>query len=443
MNLEDRIRSQGRATMQTFSPSPDLQNRVITHTERRIRQRRQAAVGVIVGSSALLLVFGVILVNQNSTRSTELNAAGDSAPGLVPTVAATQVATVPQTALPTVAPATVPVTSASLAAPTTIAAPVVASSSAPAATEVPFDGRSITISYEDSLPQAPAEAIAELGVDIPTDDHGAYPTYHLDPTGSGVVTVTSPNDSRVMTATPTGERVTYNLPSDDAAGTMWDAAVGPDGRLYVSRTFDSAQTFTLVVYELDPTDGGVAEVVRHDTDWGCYDGYCGGIVFDSEGVVVDVLSEPAETIAYSTPDAGDRLLPQLAGDPPDWRVDDRCQPGTDDYRFYGTVNSRVTLGGTWFQVSLTCANADAHTGWPVTVQGDGSLIVFDELTGPTREDSPSGVVGHFRADGTQVSFEVGPKIVDITYVDGQYLGIEYYEEGGYGHWRYVRLNPAL
>lgn len=70
MNLEDRIRSQGKAKMDTFTPSPDLDDRIVTTTNRRIRQRQQRARAGLAAGVAAIAIGGIVLVNRPNTDVT-------------------------------------------------------------------------------------------------------------------------------------------------------------------------------------------------------------------------------------------------------------------------------------------------------------------------------------------------------------------------------------
>lgn len=137
MNLEDRIRSQGRATMDTFTPSPDLDDRIITHTHRAIRRRRQRATAGLVASVAAVTLGGIVLVNRDT--STKTIDPIDSTVVSAPVVASTAV-TPPATTGTAEAPAT---TAAPLPDPVPVELPTsyfTANYAEPSAREVDLDG---------------------------------------------------------------------------------------------------------------------------------------------------------------------------------------------------------------------------------------------------------------------------------------------------------------
>jgi hypothetical protein len=68
-NLHERIRSEGRAKLQTFSPSPELGGRIVTQTRARIRRRRQRGIAAMSAGIAALVVGGIVVLRPQPQRT--------------------------------------------------------------------------------------------------------------------------------------------------------------------------------------------------------------------------------------------------------------------------------------------------------------------------------------------------------------------------------------
>ncbi len=72
MTLEDRIRTEGRRLSGTMTTSPRLDERIVGHTRRRIRQRRQrTTIGIGLGAVAIVAA-GIAVINGPADRSVRL-----------------------------------------------------------------------------------------------------------------------------------------------------------------------------------------------------------------------------------------------------------------------------------------------------------------------------------------------------------------------------------
>lgn len=105
-------------------------------------------------------------------------------------------------------------------------------------------------------PDAPAPSVAEevivkLGAPIPVAgatvvasvDLGDSPIVRFSPTGNGQALAFQPASGQLVLFAVDGSSTKYTIPPDANAGVVHDAAIGPDGVLYMSRVtaFDPAK----------------------------------------------------------------------------------------------------------------------------------------------------------------------------------------------------------
>ena len=76
-NMDDRIRTEGRAKLEAFSPSPELGSRIAAHTRARIRRRRRRSIAAMGAAMAALVVAGIVVLRPQPQRS--ISPAADSA----------------------------------------------------------------------------------------------------------------------------------------------------------------------------------------------------------------------------------------------------------------------------------------------------------------------------------------------------------------------------
>jgi hypothetical protein len=421
MNIDDRIRQEGRAALNTFNPSPDIRERIARRTTERARQRRQLAAGGLVATIAVLGIGGFVALNRD--RAQRITSAVDTRviePSLsVPPSAEASTTITDATEPPPESSTTSPVT----AAPSETTVPTV--STVPTSV-APSQTSSVVVSYGDDLPLAEPTVYASLGGPY-GDSPAGVPLHGFSPTGSGTLFVLDRSTGALRLVSPDG--VVQNettIGVADEAGEIWAAELGPDDRLYVSRMREDEnlyQLFTLVVY--DTANG--AELSRHSTDWECVESSCGEINFDPEGVIVR-YEAPTERVSYG-PFTGGGLLPippptgarEVTDGTSVECIEDPTVGGA-----FGTFAQEVTSGEHTWTLQAGCSFVVEGTFAGFSPQADGSLLtsltVFDQ-TGTN--STPVLVLLRTDEAGGSVVWQLPSDVVTATaWVDDRLLAVQ-------------------
>jgi hypothetical protein len=282
-----------------------------------------------------------------------------------------------------------------------------------------------------------ADPVAALGRDVTDPFAGAggevtFPVARFDDWGGGTVLFVDERTGtvRVVDAV-TGAAEESAIPPDDAAGSVHDAALGPDGVLYVSRRALRStgadpglerETFTLVAYEL-ARGGAATELARWDTDWECVESSCGEVSFVDGGIVVDRAGGTAAPFQRALQH---RLLP-LTVDAVQEEYRD-LPPGYEDDAGVGgftRVLASVTHRGAGWRIDAAGVGLAEGQFTSYRPQPDGSVFALVTVAEQSSglQDGRDLLV-RLAPDGVASAFDVsGLHLLDVALVGGRTVGI--------------------
>jgi hypothetical protein len=435
-SLHDRIRAEGRATMLGFSPTANLDDRIIAHAHYRARQRRQRAAAALGTGVVAITIGGTVLMTRNDpatfvagSTDTEVRFASTTPPVTpAPTTAAVRlVTTVPATEAPPVTTAPLTTVTSAQVAPTLVTPPA---------------STGLLVSFDSTVRPVTSRTVSDLltGYVVGSNSQDFVIT-HFDSRGNGNLLVVRPATGDVEVIGADGTLTRHTIPVADADGTIVDAGIGPDGVLYVSRVVEgaepgSAPRYTLVAYQLDGSGSDAVEAARTATAWECVETFCANVLFELggvSGVNPDGSAFPLIGTATDAPLAQPTRDPADPAMPPESCIDDG-QSG-----FFGGFRDRLTYNSVTWELEVQCSFVSEGEFTSYRPQRDGSVLALVDVRRVSSDGDLSRLVS-LRPDGSTEAFDVdglGIVLVDggngrllaVTAVDGQPL-------------RLIELTPA-
>lgn len=436
--MEDRIRNTGEHAIQQYVPSTDLDDRIRARARLRVRHRRQLTAAGLGAGVAALAIAAFAVGQQDDGAEVE---PADTVPAVTTLPPAPTASTV-TTYTPTTA-AAVSSTTASSVSETT------APDTSTTGSNTVVEGE-VIVRFDGDLPTATFEPIVELDVPIAPDEDdyvittpSRTPLLSFDRSGSGTLLVVSPTTGEVLLVSPHGDVARDAIPADDPGGVIHDAAIGPDGVLYVSRVAPAdppgtPEPFTLVAYRLDGDGSGHAEeVVRAATTWDCVEGFCGNILFDEHGIVTDVAAGVVTPYADAVTTS---LLGSVHREPQGATATDA--PCVDDagYGFFAPMRDRVTYGGVAWTLEVVCTHVAEGEFTTYRPQADGSVLAVVEPRERSSEEQVTQVLVQLSPDGAANAFRLDRgRMMQVALAEGRLLGVQRSDDGQY---RLVEITPT-